>query len=158
MNVLSILEWVIGFLVLCIVLGYVRTWMVEHSAVSKEFRVGKLPSPAPDGLYKGSVRGYQASWLGKKFDALHRTGINIFATGEGTTNEQYPFVTSVGKDALDNSISVIRIDYNIPQNPFWLRPILDEIVEVAPGKYLGKFLIRMIPGYPFALAYFILQK
>ena len=157
-----LLKWLLVFLllliVLFVVLGYARTWTVEHSSEAGEFRAGTLPSSAPEGLYKGSVRGYQASWLGKKFDAASKTGINIFAAGGGATREQYPFVTSVGTDELDAAISVVRIDYDTPQNPFWLRPILDEIVEVAPGTYLGKLLVRIIPGHPFAFTYFRLQK
>ena len=153
-----IFKYIVAACAVIIVLAYMRTLQVEHGEVSAQFRAGVVPSPLPDGLYKGSVNGYQASWLGKKFDPATQSGINLFSSVDKTLVERYPFATSVGPDKLDPSVAVMRIDYNIPANPFWLRPVLDEIVEVAPGQYLGKLLVRAIPGFPFALTYFRLEK
>jgi hypothetical protein len=37
---------------------------------------------------------------------------------------------------------VLRIDYDLPENPPSLRRIVDELVAVAPGVYLGHALLR----------------
>lgn len=123
---------------------------ILHSPNQKLFLSGKVPNPLPSGLYKGSVN-FKTSWQGKKFDASKSMGINLISG-----KEKYPFKTYVGKGLADN-IDVLKIDYNIPQNPFWLRFILDEIVEISSGKYLGKVHINFF-GLPFSLGYFRLEN
>lgn len=154
------------FLIKCVLLltlalallGAGRTWQMEHSANQKSFTDGIVPNPLL-GLYAGSVPGHTVSWLGKKFlpaqagNAASGSGVNVFQDGE-----RYPFTTSVGGGLRDTKIQVFKIDYDTPRNPFWLRLILDEIVQVSPGHYLGKLHVRIIPGYPFTLAYFELKK
>src|SRR3989344_3788857 len=53
---------------------------------------------------------------------------------------------------------VLKIDYNVKGNPFWLRLIVDEIVQIAPNEYLGKMNLKIIPGFPFGILYFELKK
>lgn len=148
------------FIVICLLLvlatGYVRTFFLEMTPNQRLFSSGKVPDPLPDGLHSGSAEGYSGSWQGKKFDRGASTGINLFKLGD-KVEERYPFITSVGKGVKDDK-DVIKIDYNIPQNPWYLRMILDEIVEVKPDEYLGKLHLRIIPGAPFTLAYFKLSK
>ena len=153
-----LIKIVIVLACLAVIFGVVRTWQMEHSPNQSRFVEGKKPMPAPDGLYNGSVSGPKVSWLGKKFNAAAQTGINIFDDGNGSKRERYPFKTSVSKGIRDAGADVVAIDYDIPGNPFWLRPILDEIVQIGPDKYLGKLHVRIIPGYPFTLAYFELSK
>jgi hypothetical protein len=141
---------------LAIASGIVRTWQEGIVADQQLFTKGRVPNPPPQGFYMGSVQGYKVSWQGKSFDAASESGINIFTDGTALY-EKYPFKTSVGTGVHD-SISVLQIDYDRPENPWWLRPVLDEVVEVAPGKYLGKLNVRVIPGYPFTLQYFELTK
>ncbi len=136
----------------------VRTWQIQHSAKAKIFLNGSVELPMPDGLYHGTVSGRHLSWLGKKFNSAAGTGINVFDGGNGTQKERYPFKTSIGKGLIDEHLNVLKIDYNIPENPFWMRIILDEIVEVRPNEYLGKLEVRIFPGFPFALTYFELKK
>lgn len=138
--------------------GLVRTWHMEHSKNQKLFLGGVVPNPAPDGLYRGSVSGPKVSWLGKRFSAATSRGINSFDDDTDGQREQYPFRTYVGKGLRDLGTDVFKIDYNVPENPWWLRTILDEIVEIDPGHYLGKVHVQLIPGYPFTLAYFELEK
>lgn len=138
--------------------GAWRTWQIQHDSRAKTFLGGTLPNPKPDGLYSGTVSGQKVSWLGKKFNSASSTGVNVFDDGGAIKGERYPFITSVGRGLVDSNLYVLKIDYNIPGNPFWLRFILDEIVQVAPNEYLGKLEVRIIPGYPFALAYFELKK
>ena len=144
---------VFWLLVLLLIAGVVRTWQIQHGAQEKAFLAGTVPSPLPNGTYAGIVPGFHFSWQGKKFNATENTGINVFPDGD-----RYSFTTSVSKGLLDSSLDVMKIEYNIPSNAWWLRRILDEIVQTAPGKYLGKLELRLIPGYPFALGYFELTK
>ena len=136
--------------------GYLRTLQIEQSPQQTIFAKGKVPKELPDGLYRGSSEGYGGSWHGKKFNRELATGINLFKAKE-TVQEKYAFKTYVGK-GLKDTIQVIKIDYNLPNNPFWLRLILDEVVEVEPGKYLGKLHVNIVPGMPFTLAFFELNK
>jgi hypothetical protein len=152
----TFLKILIGLAVLAFLVGTVRMWQIEHSANQKLFARGDAPNPEPAGFYKGSF-SRPVSWLGKKFDATDSSGVNVFGT-EGAKIEKYPFKTKEGKGLRDKIVSVLKIDYNISGNPLWLRLILDEIVETEPGKYLGKIHLRIIPGYPFTLGYFTLQK
>ncbi len=149
MNILIAL--IIIIILLPVILGVYRNWTVQNSPNQKIFLSGKSPNPIPNGLYKGSVN-FKTSWQGKKFDPTNSSGINII---DG--KDRYPFKTYTGKGLRDN-IEVLKIDYNITQNPFWLRFILDEIVETSPGKYLGKVHIKLIPGLSFSLGYFRLEK
>src|SRR5687767_7092086 len=125
-------------LLLFLLVGLLRTRKTQTSANQARFTAGKLPSPAPDGFYQGQVTGYNGPWQGKQFDAATQTGINIFATGDTTTEERYPFVTYVGKGLRDPSTDVLKIDYAKANNPWWVKFVLDEIVETEPGHYLGK--------------------
>jgi hypothetical protein len=39
-----------------------------------------------------------------------------------------------------------------------VRPILDEVVQTGKDAYFGKLELRLIPGYPFTLLFFDLNK
>ncbi len=135
--------------------GITRTWKVQNSPLQQEFVEGKLPTNL-DGLYKGSVSGLTTTWQGKKFNSSESAGINLFEDADGI-NEKYPFKTYSGKGLQDN-IEVLKIDYNLGENPIWLRFIVDELVETSPNKYLGKLNVKLIPGVPFSLGFFKLEK
>ena len=152
----GLLKSLIGFVVLLVALGFFRTWQVENSDNGKQFAKLAAPTQKLDGFYNGSVAlPVRVTWLGKKFDAAKNTGINVFDNGGGQQVEQYPFATSVGQNG---SSTALYIDYDQPANPFWIRPILDRVVEVGPGLYLGKLTVRVIPGYDFSLGFFRLSK
>jgi hypothetical protein len=56
----------------------------------------------------------------------------------------FEFRTSTGPSALDSGTKVLRIDYrDVPENPSWLiRRVLDELVTVDDGLYLGQALLE----------------
>ncbi len=153
-----LVKMLIGVLAVFVLVGVFRTWTLEHSPDQVLFANGTVPEPLPDGLYQGSVQGPAFSWAGKKFDASHSVGINEFHAIDGLLAEKYPFVTTVAQGVNDTGVSVLDIDYNIPANPWWLRPVLDEIVQVSPDQYLGKMQLRLIPGVPFTVTFFELKK
>ena len=138
-------------------LGFLRTWQMQKEPNQIMFLEGSLPNPLPDGFYQGST-GFPTSWLGKKFNAEKATGSNIVNDKKTGQIEKYPFKTYTDKGLFDKHVWVLKIDYNIKGNPFWIRWILDEIVQIAPGQYLGKMQLRIIPGFPLSVLYFELKK
>lgn len=154
----TILKLIIWIAVTVVILAFLRTIQLQFGDNTALFRKGVVPETLPDGLYKGNILGYKVSWLGKKFDAENQKGINIFDEGGGMQSEKFPFKTYLGTGVREKETKVIKIDYDIKENPFWLRLILDEIVEVAPNEYLGKLQLRLIHNFPFTLAYFKLTK
>jgi hypothetical protein len=54
----------------------------------------------------------------------------------------YRFTTKVGP-SLDDGRDAVLLDYDHPDNPFFIRAIEDEIREVEPGLYLGQAWLRV---------------
>ena len=132
-----------------------RDFKSKRSPNQALFTRGTIPQQMPDGDYKGSVNGYSGSWIGKTFDARHATGKNRMKSPQGV-ELRYPFKTEVGRGVAD-PIQVVKIDYDIPENPLWLRRILDEIVQVGPDHFLGKVHLRWGPVH-LTVGYFELRK
>lgn len=133
------------------------TWRTGSGPRARIFARGRAPNPVPNGFYRGSA-GYTGSWKGKTFNPAASRGINVFGANGKDNSEQYPFKTYGGKGLQDSSLDVLKIDYDLPENPLWIRSILDEIVEVQPGEYLGKIHLRLVPGMPFTVGYFELKQ
>ncbi len=121
----------------------------------KLFSKGKVLKELPNGFYQGHVNRIKVSWQGKKFDAKKGTGINVFKNDDQLT-EKYPFKIYQAQ-GLKDKMEVLRIDYNLPQNPFWVRLVVDEIVEISPDNFLGKVNIKLF-GLIFTPGYFTLTK
>ena len=114
-----------------------------------------------DGLFEAATRLWMP-WLGKSFDHANGDGRNLFTAGAGRlmryTLPRYPdlraedlrhcsafvFRTSTGPSALGLGVKVLRIDYrDVPENPSWpVRRILDELVAVDDGLFLGQALLE----------------
>lgn len=98
----------------------------------------------------------EVSWKGKKFLGEGR-GINVFEKA-GVKEESFTFALSVS-DSIDISgKKVLKLDYGDKTNPLWLRFIVDEMVSVGDNKFLGIVSIDLIPGLPFRMGYFRLEK
>jgi hypothetical protein len=145
------------FLGIFVFFGLAVTYSTQHGDLQAKFLQGKAPAVLPDGAHRGTVPGYAGNWYGKEFDRMKKTGINLFGNGASLT-KNYPFTVYPAKGLRDTQVDVLRIDYNLPENPAWLRLVTDEIVQVGPDEYLGKLHFRFIPGYPFALGFFELKK
>jgi len=137
--------------------GIVRTQKVESDPRQKTFVAAHAPAATLDGLYRGSLQGREVSWKGKKFEAPGQRGINVFLAKEGGTEERFPFRTYVGKGIKDKKTEVLKIDYGQKGNPWWLRRVVDEVVEVAPGELLGKVHVKWVFGMTFTMGYFRLD-
>ena len=98
-------------------------------------------------------------WTGKRFDADSGTGDNLLvASSRGPARVMWPsyrleplgdgyaafrFRTHVGPGRVDPDRQTQKIDYDSDENPrFLIRDILDELVQVVRGAYLGKVLLR----------------
>lgn len=101
-------------------------------------------------------------WKGKTFDAAAAEGRNVFsARGRFVARLLWPryrgiapfgpgldiafrFVTSAAESAAHQGLRVLRIDYDLPDNPAWpIRRVLDELIRVDEGLYLGQALLRL---------------
>jgi len=161
------------------VLGLLITFLVERSPYQKMFVEARAPDPAPDGFHPGEAHvllDKKTPWLGKSFNAQASIGFNIFTplgarilkfasplyrrfsvNEEGNTRAYY-FKTYVGKGKKDVNTDVFKLDYDMPENPFWIRAILDEVVEIAPRQYLGKIHLKVLPGFYVSIGYFGLRE
>lgn len=150
-----------GILILLVVLslltvGIVWQVSIRRSPLQKIFESGHIPNPSPDGFYKGTISLW-TSWRGKTFDAVTHTGRNAFLLND-KLEYKYHFTTSVEKGIKDKKLDVLRLDYNVRGNHPLLRLVTDEIVEDAPGHYVGKTHVFIPPGIPFTVAFFELEK
>jgi hypothetical protein len=99
-------------------------------------------------------------WLGKRFEADSERGDNLLARsarpvartmwpgyrpeeGPGGTLAAFKFRTYTSPGKVDPDRETLKIDYDSDENPgLLIRGILDELVEIVPGAYLGKVLLR----------------
>ena len=99
-------------------------------------------------------------WLGKSFASNAATGINVFSKPARTLLkalwpsyvperelvdriEAFPVKTRIERGAVDPDVGVLKLDYDFDANPaFIVRSVLDELVQVDEGLYLGKVLYR----------------
>jgi len=138
-----------------------------------------VPQTAPDGFYLGAAHIFfdtQTPWLGKLFAARDNLGFNIFMpkgaailrltmpfynkfsfNKDGNTNA-FCFQTRTAAGLKDKETQVIKPDYDAPENPFPIRIILDEIVEIEPDEFLGKIHLKVFPGCYGTIGYFGLKK
>lgn len=145
------------FCSILLLLGTYRTYKVQTSPRQKIFLAGKIPTKPLEGEYKGSVDKVKTSWKGKVFHSKDSSGINAIKEN-GKLVQKYPFKTSIGKGIQDKQKDVVKIDYNISGNPLWLRPILDEVVQIESETLLGKVHVRILPDVAFTFGYFTLKR
>ncbi len=100
-------------------------------------------------------------WKGKMFVAAEASGCNWFSdsarrlvrlsfpsyTGIDDdlpgTFRAFRFRTREGTSRILSDLRVLRIDYDLPENPSWpIRRIADEIVQVGDDVHLGQALVR----------------
>jgi hypothetical protein len=116
-------------------------------------------------------------WLGKQFDARRAAGTNLFArsslplaalfnpTYRAFVNDgqrayrAFRFRTSLGHGLMDRDLEVLKIDYNLPENPAaTVRRVLDELVQLDDRVYLGKAHLLWWWGSWQTVAYFALHR
>lgn len=115
-------------------------------------------------------------WKSKTFDAAQSGGDNLFTRDSlllahiywpfyrgyvddsPATYRAFAFRTYLAPGLADPDCQVLKIDYDLPANPaFSIRRVLDELVQVADGVYLGKAHMRWWWGRWQLVAYFSLK-
>jgi hypothetical protein len=97
-------------------------------------------------------------WKGKTFEAVRAGGWNLFTPGfrrlarvlwpsydrfepQGSHSlRALRFVTEVGASRLNPDREVLSIVYDLAENPSLVRSVVDELILVADGLYLGQVL------------------
>lgn len=114
-------------------------------------------------------------WKGKRFDAATQTGDNIFTRDSfalahvvwpgyhhfeedtPSTYRAFTFHTYTGKGMFDLDRDVLKLDYDSAENPAKdVRRVLDEVVELPDGEYLGKAHLHFHWGEWKTIAFFSL--
>ena len=142
------------------------------------FLPGRLLAMSVQPQFDGAVRRIASLWMpwqGKVFDPDTMAGVNRFIpnvripmrivfpkyTPETMTRmkvEAFPFRNRIAPGAADPDLDTFKIDYDFDANPdFLIRRILDELVQIAPGRYLGKILFRL-NGRFHPIGYFSLRS
>jgi hypothetical protein len=133
-----------------------------------------VPAPANAALRR--IAAAWMPWLGKRFDPERHAGDNLLSASarvparvlfsgyrpepaEGGRLAAFRFRTYVGAGKVDPDRETLKIDYDSDDNPrLLIRDILDELVQVVPGAYLGKVLLRRGGGDAWRLiGYFALR-
>jgi hypothetical protein len=116
-------------------------------------------------------------WQGKTFNAARSTGDNIFhrssyllahifwplyrgcVADTSATYRAFPFRTYLAPGRENPDRQVLKIDYDIPGNPaLSIRHVLDELVQVGDGYYLGQAHLKWWWGRWQLVAYFALES
>ena len=63
------------------------------------------------------------------------------------------FRMETGQSDLPDGLEVLKIIYDPPGNPFFMRPLVDELRQICPGTYLGRG-IYSIAGKKMNIFYF----
>jgi hypothetical protein len=91
-------------------------------------------------------------WLGKSFCPLGEdSGRGINRVGSDRF-KLFSFNTFVGRSRAGD-FDAVQLDYDLPENPFFIRPIKDEIREVRRGLYLGQAYLAL-PSDTHLILYF----
>jgi len=122
-------------------------WRGYHS-LKEAFAAGSTPTAT-------ELKGYYAVRLVTgilpdiRFFAHRKFFPDDVATKAGGYNEFLgririgDFITEEAQSILGDGQQVLRINYNRPGNPFWLRPLNDELKRLQPGFYLGRGVLRL---------------
>jgi hypothetical protein len=115
-------------------------------------------------------------WRGKSFNAGGAAGENRWdrrfrwgirlcwplyrdvRVGQSGEIRAFRFRTWIGPGVADPDVPVLKIDYAAEANPLALRGVLDELVQIAPGYYLGKAHLRFLSGCWRTVAFFALRR
>ena len=142
--------------------------------------VGKLVAidiaPGLTQLFQSLLNNW-LPWLGKTFNAYRQVGDNIFTqdsyllarffnpfyrgfvADEPGTYRGFVFHTYVAPGLADPDRSVLKIDYNLEENPsLTVRRVLDELVQIDDNLYLGKAHVRWWWNAWQTVAYFSLVR
>ena len=112
------------------------------------------------GPVAGLLRRWAASsrfpWRGKSFTPGDEKGEGINRVFLDRLR-LYRFETFIGRSRAGD-FDALQLDYDRPQNPFFIRPIRDEIRELSPSLYLGQAWLEIGARPPSLVLYFGLAE
>lgn len=116
---------------------------------------------APVDAYARAATRVWMPWKGKVLDAQGARGRNLFSNGwrplmrvawpgyddvrpqDADHLTTFGFKTWIGPSVETPEIEVFKIDYDVPTSPrFVIQSVLDELVQIEPGLFLGQALLR----------------
>jgi hypothetical protein len=119
-----------------------------------------LPSPAVNERLQGAMRSLARlsffPWKGKTFaprDSRSGEGWNRVLSDR---NLWFRFTTSIGRSRA-GAFDALHLNYDHPENPFFIRAIQDEVRTVAPGLWLGQAYV-VVKKRPWLALYFALEQ
>ena len=114
--------------------------------VQGDLRGRMLATTVLRGPVASVVRAFASSnafpWRGKSFaprDAVRGEGINRVILDRWRL---YRFETRIAPSRA-GAFDALQLDYDLPENPFFIRPIKDEMRELAPGLWLGQAYLEL---------------
>lgn len=96
------------------------------------------------------------AWNGKTFrqqDDRRGDGYNRMFE---ETRHMFPFNTYIGRSRAGD-FDALLLDHDVPENPFHIRAVKNEVRELSPGLYLGQAYVRIL-GRSRLACYFSLVK
>jgi hypothetical protein len=131
------------------------------SSYGRKFREGWVQEPLDmDGKY----RVYLVAPLLPRMRVLLQRKVFENLQGRITgVNEFLHFVhiakfrVEKGKSLSDTDLDVIRIVYDDPSNPFFIRPLVDEIRQIGPEEFLGQGMFTVFGRAVWAF-WFLVKK
>ena len=112
---------------------------------------GKTFAPSQQG--GDNILTKDSYFLARLFNPLYRG----FSVDSPQTYRGFAFRTYAAPGLFDRDRTVLKIDYNLKQNPaLTVRRVLDELVQLDDGLYLGKAHVRWWWGDWQTVAYFSL--
>lgn len=131
MHVLRLLGYIVASSAFLLLMVYV--FLNVHPAAwryARDFRAGT--EPTLDGVYDGTFLAppWSGSWHGKVFRA-DGTGVNRIGAGESL-----PF-------RWERVGGQVVLRYDRDPNPWWIRPIEDQIVARPDGALLGRMTLAL---------------
>ena len=88
-------------------------------------------------LLRAFAKSHRFPWAGKSFDAVDdENGEGINRVRLLGLRNWFPFKTRFEPSAVDGKPCIL-LDYALPENPWAIRHIRDELREVSPGVFLG---------------------
>lgn len=114
---------------------------LDGSPRCRMLAIQRLDRRISGGLLRRFSGSSRFPWAGKTFAAEGETGRGINRIRLLGNREWYAFTTREEPSVLDGKPCVL-LDYDHPENPWFIRRIRDELREVSPGLYLGPALLR----------------
>lgn len=115
---------------------------LDGAPASRMLAVRYLDQPLTATPIRAFARSILFPWAGKRFSARaagEGEGINrIRLLGE---QDWFPFKTRLEPSRIDGKPAIL-LDYDTPENPWFIRRIRDELREVESGLFIGPAMWR----------------